>query len=72
MADSTEAGSVLQFDAETYPLGASRPPLGVDDLPEPEEVFKVRRLGPIQIIQSWRCFFPGSLAHSTCHFRRYS
>lgn len=51
MADSTEAGSVLQSDAETYPLGTSRPPLGVDDLPEPEEVFKVRRLGPIQIVQ---------------------
>jgi hypothetical protein len=35
-----------------YPLGHhSRPPLGVADLPEPEEVFKVRRLGVRQIIQ---------------------
>ena len=51
MADSTEAGSVVTADAETYPLGKSRPPLGVDDLPEPEEVFKVSRLGPLQIVQ---------------------
>jgi len=51
MADSTEAGSVLKPDAEVYPLGKSRPPLGVDDLPEPEEVFKVSRLGPLQIVQ---------------------
>lgn len=34
-----------------YPLGVSRPPLGVADLPEPEEVFKVRHLGVRQIIQ---------------------
>jgi hypothetical protein len=34
-----------------YQLGVSRPPLGVADLPEPEEVFKVRRLGVRQIIQ---------------------
>ena len=34
-----------------YPLGVSRPPLGVADLPEPEEVFKVRRLGVRQIVQ---------------------
>ena len=51
MADSTDAGSVVTADAETYPLGKSRPPLGVDDLPEPEEVFKVSRLGPLQIVQ---------------------
>jgi hypothetical protein len=36
---------------QTYPLGTSRPPLDLDDLPEPEEVFKVSRLGPWQIIQ---------------------
>jgi hypothetical protein len=36
---------------EKYPLGTSRPPLDVDDLPEPEDVFKVSRLGPWQIIQ---------------------
>lgn len=34
-----------------YPLGVSRPPLAVADLPEPEEVFKVSRLGVRQIIQ---------------------
>jgi hypothetical protein len=28
-----------------YPLGTSRPPLAVQDLPEPEEVFGVRRIG---------------------------
>ena len=36
---------------DVYPLGESRPPLGVGDLPEPEEVFKVSRLGPVQIVQ---------------------
>jgi hypothetical protein len=30
---------------DTYPLGVSRPPLAVDDLPEPEEVFHARRIG---------------------------
>ena len=34
-----------------YQLGVSRPPLAVADLPEPEEVFKVSRLGVRQIIQ---------------------
>jgi hypothetical protein len=34
-----------------YRLGVSRPPLGLADLPEPEEVFKVRRLGVRQIVQ---------------------
>ena len=32
-------------------LGVSRPPLDVADLPEPEEVFKVRKLGPRQVVQ---------------------
>lgn len=31
--------------SSTHPLGVSRPPLAVEDLPEPEEVFKVSRLG---------------------------
>ena len=31
--------------AGTYPLGTSRPDLALDDLPEPEEVFGVRRIG---------------------------
>lgn len=34
-----------------YQLGVSRPALGVGDLPEPEEVFKVSRLGVRQIVQ---------------------
>jgi hypothetical protein len=52
MAGSTEADRTITPDIETYPLGKSRPPLAVDDLPEPEEVFKVKgRLGPWQIIQ---------------------
>jgi hypothetical protein len=38
-------------EARTYPLGTSRPALSIDDLPEPEEVFGVRRLGWQQIIK---------------------
>ena len=49
MAGSTETEPAGQTDV--YPLGESRPPLGVGDLPEPEEVFKVSRLGPVQIVQ---------------------
>src|ERR671910_3714859 len=29
----------------TYSLGVSRPDLAIEDLPTPEEVFKVRRIG---------------------------
>jgi hypothetical protein len=36
---------------EAYPLGVSRPPLAVDDLPTPEEVFKVPRLGVTETIK---------------------
>ncbi|MEU4426120.1 Nramp family divalent metal transporter [Actinoplanes sp. NPDC024001] len=35
--------------ARSYPLGRSRPDLAVDDLPEPEQVFKVDRIGPRQL-----------------------
>jgi hypothetical protein len=35
----------------TLPLGVSRPDLAVEDLPAPEEVFGVRRLGWRQILQ---------------------
>ena len=38
-------------DVRTYQLGVSRPPLTVTDLPEPEEVFGVRRLGPRELIK---------------------
>jgi hypothetical protein len=41
--------SEVADEARTVQLGTSRPPLAVDDLPEPEEVFGVRRLGPAQI-----------------------
>jgi hypothetical protein len=37
--------SSLQAEEATYPLGVSRPPLDVTDLPEPEEVFGVRHIG---------------------------
>jgi hypothetical protein len=33
----------------TYPLGVSRPDLAVADLPTPEEVFRVSRIGPRQL-----------------------
>ncbi len=36
---------------ETYPLGVSRPDLQLDDLPTPEEVFGVSRLGGVQIVK---------------------
>lgn len=35
----------------THPLGVSRPDLTVTDLPTPEEVFKVTRIGPKQLIK---------------------
>jgi hypothetical protein len=38
-------------DVRTYDLGTSRPPLQIADLPEPEEVFRVPRLGPWQIVK---------------------
>jgi hypothetical protein len=37
-------------DVRSYPLGKSRPPLAVTELPEPEEVFRVRRIGPRELI----------------------
>jgi hypothetical protein len=36
---------------QSYPLGVSRPDLAVEDLPTPEEVFRVRRIGPRELIQ---------------------
>jgi hypothetical protein len=45
MADVTEIP-----EARSYQLGTSRPPLGVTDLPEPEEVFRVRRIGPRELV----------------------
>src|SRR5215207_927968 len=37
-------------DTRSYQLGTSRPPLALTDLPEPEEVFRVRRIGPRQLV----------------------
>jgi hypothetical protein len=47
MASHTEVGTRVQPDARVdgYPLGVGRPPLGVDDLPTPEEVFDVPKTG---------------------------
>jgi hypothetical protein len=50
MAEEVDGRTTAPTPTE-YPLGVSRPPLGVADLPEPEEVFSVRRLGVVQIIQ---------------------
>jgi hypothetical protein len=36
--------------SNSYPLGTSRPDLGLADLPTPEEVFKVSRIGPRQLV----------------------
>jgi hypothetical protein len=38
-------------DVRTYQLGTSRPPLAVQDLPEPEEVFKVSKIGPVALFK---------------------
>ncbi|MCA2179604.1 Nramp family divalent metal transporter [Nonomuraea glycinis] len=35
----------------SHPLGVSRPDLEVTDLPTPEEVFKVSRIGPLQLFK---------------------
>src|ERR1041384_4888894 len=37
----------------TFPLGTSRPPppLALDDLPPPEDGFRVSRIGPRQVVQ---------------------
>jgi hypothetical protein len=48
MADDVDARAPQSTE---YQLGVSRPPLGVADLPEPEDVFKVSRLGVRQIVQ---------------------
>src|SRR5688500_9830019 len=40
----------VQRGSSTYPLGTSRPDLAVGDLPTPEEVFKVPRIGARQMV----------------------
>ncbi len=41
----------VENPVEHWPLGVSRPPLGVEDLPTPEEVFKVPKIGFSQIVR---------------------
>src|ERR671912_541693 len=38
-----------QIAERTRQLGVSRPPLAVEDLPEPEQVFGVSKIGPRQL-----------------------
>jgi hypothetical protein len=38
-----------QVEEKTQQLGVSRPPLDVEDLPEPEQVFGVSKIGPRQL-----------------------
>jgi hypothetical protein len=40
---------VTDVPTNTQQLGVSRPPLGIADLPEPEEVFGVRKIGPREL-----------------------
>ena len=42
---------IRSADPATVPLGVRRPPLTVADLPEPEEVFGVRKIGPRELFQ---------------------
>jgi hypothetical protein len=46
MTEVTQAPEV-----RSYPLGTSRPALAVADLPDPEQVFNVRRIGPKELFQ---------------------
>ncbi len=39
------------MEAKTLQIGTSRPPLEVEDLPTPEEVFKVKKIGTAEIIK---------------------
>ncbi|GAA3960503.1 hypothetical protein GCM10023085_48740 [Actinomadura viridis] len=52
MADPTPADpSATATPAPTHKIGVSRPDLPVTDLPSPEEVFGVRRLGPRELFK---------------------
>ena len=41
---------MTEVQPRTYPLGVSRPDMAVADLPAPEEVFGVPRIGPRQLV----------------------
>ena len=47
----TEASQARTSETPSYELGVSRPALSVTDLPEPEEVFRVQRLGWRELIK---------------------
>src|ERR687898_1930558 len=46
---SQRGGLMDQVEERTQQLGVSRPPLAVEDLPEPEQVFGVRKIGPREL-----------------------
>src|SRR5215204_7270260 len=46
---SQRGGLMDQVEGRTQQLGVSRPPLAVEDLPEPEQVFGVSKIGPRQL-----------------------
>ena len=47
---ATRPGTATEATGGDYPLGVGRPPLKVDDLPEPEQVFGVPRIGPKALV----------------------
>jgi hypothetical protein len=47
---ATQAPPVKRPFGGEYPLGVGRPPLGIDDLPTPEEAFNAPRIGKKQLI----------------------
>src|SRR5829696_401865 len=46
---SQRGGLMDQVKETTQQLGVSRPPLAVEDLPEPEQVFGVSKIGPREL-----------------------
>src|SRR5918997_5736622 len=53
-AGATESGMAEVTQSKvvgTYRLGVSRPDLAMADLPTPEEVFRVRRIGPTELFK---------------------
>src|SRR5687767_8910102 len=46
---SQRGGLMDQVEETTQQLGVSRPPLAVEDLPEPEQVFGVGKIGPREL-----------------------
>ncbi|HEY8478520.1 MAG TPA: hypothetical protein VIL71_01705, partial [Spirillospora sp.] len=49
--DPGTASGTVSGTGATVPLGVSRPDLAVADLPTPEEVFGVRRIGPKELVK---------------------